>query len=443
MGKSGMKPTPLSFCAVLLLEVVASTFAPPVSGLEADSFGQSLPCFKVAQVPPCMAVEVAGDRLYAIGQGRLSVLDITDPAKPTLLGHLDGLGNTRQLVIRGETAYITARLDGLWVVDVSHVNQPTLLSHYDTVEMATGIWVSGSVGFIATRCYGVEIVDVSDPHQVRHLSTFKTGEAQSCWARNGRLYIGDWAPKKLIVADVHNPREPVLLGEGGLDGYGDGGCLRGHLCFAATGHHSRSDNKVETQGHGHGLDILDVSNPAAPVLVSRVKFPALYHLQIDMWTARVSGNHCVVADTYNGVFVVNVADVTKPVIAARALLPLVGTGKEPDAVGGVALAKDILYAAGISSGLYVVPAPGLAQPVVSEKDEPPLMTAAQAPEPVDPDFLGDQLVDKLFAGRFLCAHWHRSGPAWYDISGPTQVVAGNKHPRHFPLQLDGRRLRDG
>lgn len=40
-------------------------------------------------------------------------------------------------------------------------------------------------------------------------------------------------------------------------------------------------------------------------------------------------------------------------------------------------------------------------------------------------FYGDQLVDKLFAGRYLAAYWQRSGPAWYDVSGAQPVLAGN------------------
>lgn len=524
-------------------------------------FGKALPYAKVDGIPACSAAEVVGDRLYAIGQGTLWVLDIAVSEKPRMLGKLGGLGNTRQLVIRGTTAFITSRQDGLWMVDVTEATKPTLISHYDTVEMATGIWVSGNVGFIATRCYGVEIVDVSDPAQVRNLSTLKTGEAQSCWARDGLLYIGDWAPKKLLVADVHDPRAPKIIGEGELDGYGDGGCLRGKYCYAATGHFSRSEDRAKEEGRGHGLEIFNVSKPTAPVRVSGVKLPASYHLQNDMWTARVAGDHCVVADTYNGLFVVNVSDVTKPVIVAHAQLPVVDSRKDFDPVGGVALAKDVIYAAGIYSGLYVVPAKGLAEPVVIEKDTPPVLTESKSATTTDPDFLvyqpegqvhsvtvqgdiawaacgaagiqairlgdtmkpvmthhgkgdawhvsvagtrlvsaenaegmaiydigddlhltevgrliipgqavkqvaapapskfailhcgssaiyiadltdpkhpkvalkdsqvglfyGDQLVDELFEGRYLCAHWHRSGPGWYDVSGAVPKWAGN------------------
>lgn len=534
---------------------------PRQPGHDESLYGQRLSYHKVEGVGPCIAAEVVGNRLYAIGQGSLYVLDITAPQKPKLLGQLSGLGTTRQLVVKNEIAYITARQDGLWLVDVSNPARPALISHYDTVEMATGIWVSGGLAFIATRCYGVEIVDVSNPRQVRHVSTLKTGEAQSCWAKDGLLYIGDWAPRKLLVADVKNPRQPVIVGEAPLDGYGDGGCLRGRFCFAATGHHSRARTKEEGEGRGHGLEIFDVSKPDQPDFVSRVKFPTLYSIYNDMWGARVAGDYCVAADTWNGLFVVNIRDIAKPAIVAHAQLPYLADRKMFDPVGGVALGEGVIYAAGIYTGLYVVSAPGLARPVVPEADQPPVLrplpetatedsdfrvyrpegqvqavaiqddiawaacgaaglqavrlgekltqvavhqgrgevcyvsrtgnrlftaegkgglaiyeigpdlrlkelgrlmmpgqgvkqVVAPAPgrfalfhcgsatahiadltDPANPKrvlsdsqvglFYGDQFVDKLFDGRYLVAYWQRSGPAWYDVSGPKPVLAGN------------------
>lgn len=530
-------------------------------GHDENLYGKRLAYYRVEGVGPCMAAEVVGDRLYAIGRGSLYVLDIATPQKPRLLGQLSGLGTTRQLVVRDKIAYVTARQDGLWMVDISNPAKPSLVSHYDTVEMATGIWVSGSLAFIATRCYGVEIVDVSDPRHARHVSTLKTIEAQSCWAKDGLLYIGDWVPRKLLIANVKNPRQPTIVGEAPLDGYGDGGCLRGKYCFAATGHHSRAKNKEEGEGRGHGLEIYDVSAPAQPVFVSRVKFPRHYSIYNDMWSARVAGDHCAVADTNNGLFVVNVRDVAKPLIVAHAQLPYVARTEMFDPVGGLAMAEGVIYAAGIYTGLYVVPAPGLAQPVSPESDQPPVLpplpeatsedpqfrvyrpagqvhsvtvhddiawtacgaaglqavklgekltqaavhqgrgevcyvsrtgnrlyTAegkeglaiyeiqadlrltelgrlklpgqgvkqvvapapgrfalfhcggaaahiADASDPAKPKlvfsdhqvglFYGDQLVDKLFDGRYLCAYWQRSGPAWYDVSRPRPALTGN------------------
>lgn len=365
-----------SFFILLALLQATVVLVAPVAMAEEP---KPLPLAKVEGVGPCQAVEVVGNRLYATGRGLFHVLDLADPAKPRVLGTLKGLGNTRQIFVAGTTAYVTARQDGLWLIDVSDAAHPVVLSHYDTLEMATGIWVSGEVACVATRQYGVEFVDVSDPRQPRHLSVLKTGEAQSCWGRDGLLYIGDWAPKKLVVADMRDPRNPKVVGGMDLDGYGDGGCLRGNVCFAATGHHSRLPDKEAAHGKGHGLEIFDVSRPEEPVLLSRVKFPPNYQISNDMWMARVAGDHCIVADTWNGLFVVNVRDLKHPEIVARAVLPMRSQGDVADPVGGIALGDGVIYAAGITTGLHVVKAPGLAVPVVREPDAGVNVAEAAAP----------------------------------------------------------------
>ena len=322
-------------------------------------YGKRLAYHPVEGVGPCIAAEVVGNRLYAIGQGRLHLLDITAPEQPRLLGTLAGLGTTRQLVVQNQIAYITARQDGLWLVDVSNAAKPMLISHYDTVEMATGIWISGGLAFIATRCYGVEVVDVSDPRRVRHVSTLKTGEAQSCWARDGRLYIGDWAPRKLLVADVSCPRAPVLLAEAPLDGYGDGGCLRGKFCFAATGHNSRAPNKEDGAGRGHGLEN-EIGTDLRVTELGRLTIPNRGVKQV---VAPAPGHFALL---HCGGARIDIADVRDP-------------------------ARPRIVFSDAQVGL----------------------------------FYGDQLVDKLFAGRYLVAYWQRSGPAWYDISGAQPLLAGN------------------
>ncbi|MBP6784885.1 MAG: hypothetical protein KA152_13910 [Verrucomicrobiales bacterium] len=561
-----------------LLALLFAIVIPVAKGAQgsAEQYGKALGPQKVPGVGPCQAVAVVGEQLFATGRGEFYVLDISDATNPTLTGQLSGLGGqTRQIFIQDSIAYVTARQDGLWLIDISNPSRPAIISHYDTVEMATGICVSGPVAFVATRQYGVEIIDVSDPASPRHLSMLKTGEAQSCWARDGYLYIGDWAPQKLLIADVRNPREPVIVGEAELDGYGDGGCLHGNYCFAATGHHSRAEDREAGYGKGHGLEIYDFSEVANPRLVSRVKFPPSYQITNDMWTARVSGNRCVVADTWNGVFVVNIEKIEAPEIIARAVLPLQGEGEDavPDPVGGVALGDGVIYTAGIFTGLYVIPAPGIDQPEMPEPDKtlsilPPSKTlvpdpgflayrpegqvrsvtvvddvawtacgaagiqavalgeslkplsvtkgkgdvfhvavsgdrlyaaenraglavyqigsdyelteisrlidggrsikqvacpppgrfalfhcgSAQAsiadfkdlvqPKIVLRDsqvglFYGDQLLPEKMADRFLVAYWHRSGPAWYDVSGNVPVAIGNTPDEHLYSFGDG------
>jgi hypothetical protein len=347
------------------------------------AMGRELRAVRSLDLGRCMDAELVGDLLYVIGGAKLHVFDASTPADPQRLGSIGGLGGTRQIVVRGKTAYVTSREDGLFIVDVADPAKPELLSHYDTIELATGIEVSGSVAYVACRTYGVELIDVRSPAKPRHLSTVRTGEAQSCVVRDGILYVGVWHSRELVICDVRNPWQPTVMSRSPLDGYGDGLTLRGNYCYAATGHHARGmrkrDESDPAYATGHGLDILDISDPAKPTFVSRCKMPRFYSIGMDMWDVAVRGDYAVVGDTHNGVFVVNIADLTKPTIVGHRQLPIPKGKEHPDAVGGFAVGKGVVYVAGSRTGLQVVEAPEV-QPDVRYPDTPPAIPPTPKPD---------------------------------------------------------------
>ena len=366
----------------------------PEVGHPEKVYGKRLPIVRDVGVGPTMAARVVGKTLYSIGRGKLHVFDITDPADPQQQGMLDGLGNTRQIEVERQIAYITSREDGVFIVDVHDPAQPRLLCHYDPIEVATGMDVSGKVMFVACRSHGVELVDISDPAQPRHLSTARTGEAQSVEVRNGYAYVGVWGSSELVVVDVRDARRPTITAKLRLDGYGDGVAVRGDYVYVATGHHSR-DRKVSYPpkddpgyGHGHGLEIYRITDPAQPVFVSRIKMPPFYRIGNDMWGVKIAGDYAFVHDTHNGIFVVDVSKPEKPAFVAHCQLgytevrmpKYMGTEPIPAYVGGLALTDGYVYVAGGWTDLHVVAAAGLARPCPREPDQPPAISPLQ-PEP--------------------------------------------------------------
>lgn len=318
----------------------------------------------------CMDVAIVGDRLYAIGGGNLYTSDISDPANPRKLGELSGLGNTRQIVVENGIAYITSREDGAFIVDVSTPENPTLLCHYDSVELATGVDIAGDVLFIAQRHYGVEQVDVSDPRNPKHLGTIRTGEAQSIYYHDGYLYTGVWASSEVVVIDMHDARSPKIVSRVSLDGYGDGLCVHGGYLYAATGHHSQEAHRKEGDpgfGRGHGLEIFELSDPANPTFVSRVKFPWFYHIGYDMWDVSVVNGHAFVSDTHNGIFIVDVRDPENPATIGRTVLPIAEEKSVPSPFGGLAVGEGVIYGAGAWTDLHVIEAPDIASPILEKK----------------------------------------------------------------------------
>ncbi|MDD4871569.1 MAG: hypothetical protein PHR77_13510 [Kiritimatiellae bacterium] len=394
----------MHFRILTVLLLILAMDAMAENNASSTTYGKELQIVGKLDIGPCMDAAVCGNRAYFIGQEKLYLADISEPAHPRITGTLAGLGNTRQIVVARDVAYVSSRADGLFVISVKDSTAPKLLCHYDSIEWATGLAISGDILFIACRNFGVELVDISNPQKPRHLSTVRTGEAQSVVARNEWLYSGVWGTSEIVVTDIHNPRRPHITSRVPLDGYGDGVDVRGNFLYAATGHHSRAPHKTDNDpgfGCGHGLEIFDISDPAKPVFVSRVKFPKLYQLGNDMWGVTISGKYAFVADTYNGIFVVDVSDPRKPFFVAHRQLPLFNSGKLPRIrpngeieplkqqpsgssqnlpgfVGGLALAQNYIYAAGGWTDLHIIAAPDLACPPTVEINTPPLIPPLQA-----------------------------------------------------------------
>nr|MCU0875000.1 hypothetical protein [Pirellulaceae bacterium] len=112
-----MKHQPLLLTALL--------FAP----LATAAAETKLPIMGTLGTGPAMDVAVAGDRAFVIGRGKLRVVDIRVPARPKVLGSLEGLGNARQIAVADGVAYVSARESGLFVVDVREAT-PRLITHY-------------------------------------------------------------------------------------------------------------------------------------------------------------------------------------------------------------------------------------------------------------------------------------------------------------------------
>ncbi|WP_198000057.1 LVIVD repeat-containing protein [Gimesia alba] len=333
-----------------------------------------LPIVTNAGIGSTIDVTIDKHIAYAIGKGALRILDISEPTKPKVVGKISKLGNTRQIAVKDGIAYVGSREDGAFIIDVKDPSNPRLLAHYDSVEFATGVEVSGNILFLALRHYGVELVDVSNPEKPLHLSIVRTGEAQSISVRNQFVYAGVWATSEVVVIDISNPRQPQITEKVKLDGFGDGLDVKGKYLYAATGHHSHEKHRQPGDpgyGRGHGLEIFDLTDPARPKFLSRVKFPPFYDRGNDMWGVTVVGDHAFVADTHNGMFLVDVSDKKSPTVLARTLLPHVKGRELRSHVGSLALTKDYIYVAGGWSDLHIVAAPGIARVPQRDPNVPP------------------------------------------------------------------------
>jgi hypothetical protein len=372
------------FVFAFMLLMCCPTSVCSAEGSQESSYGEELSIIGTLGIGPCMDAAVSGNHLYVIGCGALKIFDISDPQKPQAKGFLSVLGNTRQIAVANHVAYVVSRENGLYIIDVSSPDLPVLLAHYDTMEFATGIAVEGTLVAVANRGFGVELLDVSDPVHPRHITRVASGESQSVCFDGTMLYAGIWGAGRVSVIDCADPNAPKELTTIDLDGFGDGVLVRDSVLYAATGHHSKKFSGEHSEsgatapgyGEGHGLEAYDISNPASPGFLSRVKNPRLYGGFPDTWTLEVAGDYAFVADTQNGIFVINIKNPQAMQHAARAVLPWQKALNANYPVGGLAVGDGVIYVAGAYSDLYIVDAKKYAK--IEEKPAPRAFTSPAA-----------------------------------------------------------------
>ncbi|NUQ01289.1 MAG: hypothetical protein HUU35_15695, partial [Armatimonadetes bacterium] len=165
-------------------------------------------------------------------------------------------------------------------------------------------------------------------------------------------------------------------------GFADGVAVLGNLLLVATGHHSPAKPREQPgdpgYGHGHGLELLDRSDPGQPRRLSRLDLPAFYQIGNDMWSVRATGSTAWVGDSHNGLFEADLSDPAQPRWRSHWRPDWLPDRQSTDYVGGIWPGDGIVYVAGGWSDLQVVEAPSAGPPV--EDPGQPVVVGPQ-PEP--------------------------------------------------------------
>src|SRR5207249_4115261 len=139
----------------------------------------------------------------------------------------------------------------LAVVDLRVPTAPSILGRITVLGGGLGVKVLGSLAYVSTGSAGLQIVDVSNPSVPRILATRDTpGVAWDVAVANGYAYVAD--DTSVQVIDVRTPSNPVIVGS--LATPADVVAVAGSRLYALS--------------YGRDFKIIDVTNPAAPSLLS-------------------------------------------------------------------------------------------------------------------------------------------------------------------------------
>ncbi|MBL9174294.1 MAG: hypothetical protein JNL10_12220, partial [Verrucomicrobiales bacterium] len=273
------------------------------------------------------AVFVVEDRAFVAGGTEgLFIVNVSDPARPQLIGQLNTAGFARDVAVVGTVAYVADSENGLVIADVSDPSNPVAVGRLDTDGMAEGVAISGSIACVADGISGLDFVDVSNPASpVRRSVQPSLGRAGKVSVAGTRAYVSE-GTAGLQIYDFSNPALPVRLG--GLDTPGFANSVRivGTTAFVADG--------------ASGIRIVDCTVPSAPVTQGVLATPGVAQ------DIQVSGNLAAVAAGESGLVLVNVAN--------RAVPALAGTLATRGAAFGVFFRESTAFVADIHSGLVIV-----------------------------------------------------------------------------------------
>jgi hypothetical protein len=280
-------------------------------------------------------VFVLGDYAYVADSfSGLQVIDVSDPANPSLVGTCDTPGWANDVLVLGDYAYVADRASGLQVIDVSNPENPTPVGSCDTLETALGVFVQGGYAYVAygpsVMPYtpsGIQVIDVSDPENPTPVGSCDTLEtALGVFVQGGYAYVGTFSfPTGFLVIDVDPESPKYLTIVGSCDTFGGPVFVQGDYAYVA-------DEEI-------GLQVIDISNPENPSWVSRLNTSGAY----DVF---VQGGYAYVAEG-SGIQVIDVSNPENPVS--------VGSHDTLGSAHGVFVSGDYTaYVADGSSGLQVI-----------------------------------------------------------------------------------------
>jgi hypothetical protein len=285
------------------------------------------------------AVALSGNLvLVAAADKGLAIIDAANPKSPVVKSVFDTPGEARDVAVDGTIAYVADGSNGLLAVDFSNPAAPKTAGSWDSPGEALGLKLRGKTIVLADGSAGLQTVDVSAPARLAPLGSFDTdGTAESVALSGNFAYLAD-GPGGIKVIDLSAPASPKPAASLTASGYARSIAAEGHvLCVGSL--------------YDGGYQLLDISNPAAPVVASTNK----YTMYNEGWNVGIAGNRGIVVDYFSGIFFLNFADIKKPSILGRFFTP--------SSIVSVCGRDRFAFAVGELSGAQVVDVSDPAKPV--------------------------------------------------------------------------------
>lgn len=242
------------------------------------------------------------------------------------VGRYNTDGTAQDVFISGNTAYVADGSSGLQIVDVSDPASPSLLGSYDTPGTASGVYISGNYAYVADGSSGLQVIDVTDPANPTLFNTYSEGNYEKLSDLsdlNNTIYESN-LPDSLVAVydsttmnwDVLDLDDPSSISSFFDDFFVN--LLFPNASFpnalsASKDAYISGDYTYVADG-ASGLQIVSVDNLISSVLTGSSITATSYDTPDTASDVSVSGNFAYVADN-SGLAIIDVSDPSAPTTA--------------------------------------------------------------------------------------------------------------------------------
>lgn len=243
---------------------------------------QNLGTYNVGGNASGVSVFVSGNYAY-VGSVNAStgnnfvIVDVTNPASPTLVSGLNLATNVNGVFVSGNYAYLATANNTreLQVINITNKNAPVLASSLDLGgnQDALSIFVSGSFAFVSKQSATganreLYIVNISNPLVPVLSGSYEMGSnVNSVFVSGNYAYLAtDDNNAELRIINISNPASPVLVGTYNAASGSNGLVVSGMGNTVYLG--------TQLNGTGAELYLINVTNPASPSLLGSYEYGA-------------------------------------------------------------------------------------------------------------------------------------------------------------------------
>ncbi len=273
-----------------------------------------------------------GNYLYVAGGIKgIVVLDVSDLTAPKLVSNFVGesglWGGAIGLVNVGAYCYIQDEFFNMHYIDVSDPTKPTETGAFDVEgHHSLGIWNDGSRVLLANSTYGIRIFDTAGA-QVTQKGAFKSlGRVMGAAGAGNYAYLAA-GENGLKILEVSDPAKPVLTATLALDAFANGVFIDKGFAYIAG-----LLGAGEEESEGGLLEIVDIQNPASPSIAGSVELTG------QPVNVIVKDNIAYVATQTTGIALVDVTSPASPKVLAT--YDTLGLCYGVDLLGGILVGAD-------------------------------------------------------------------------------------------------------